>query len=184
LVIDQYFPTVNSADRLPWVYQVVKKSKGFQTTHETFPGQTVSFSILVLTFLTITIPDAAKFGQTYLEKFGWNESQGLGASGSGRTSHIKVSQKLDMLGIGAANQRDPDGIAWKQNKDFENVLKRLNEANGVEGEGGEDEKNGKRRSEGGDIDVDKKRKKAKTSDPAAEATTIVAPKPSTPRPML
>lgn len=32
-----------------------------------------------------------------------------------------------MLGIGAAHQKDPSGIAWKQNKDFENLLKRLNE---------------------------------------------------------
>jgi len=32
-----------------------------------------------------------------------------------------------MLGIGAAHQKDSNGIAWKQNKDFENLLKRLNE---------------------------------------------------------
>ena len=31
-----------------------------------------------------------------------------------------------MLGIGAAHRLDPNGIAWKQNKDFENLLKRLN----------------------------------------------------------
>lgn len=31
-----------------------------------------------------------------------------------------------MLGIGAAHQRDPNGLAWKQNRDFENLLKRLN----------------------------------------------------------
>jgi len=43
------------------------------------------------------------------------------------TSHLKVSQKLDFLGIGADHQRDPHGIAWKQNKDFEALLKRLNE---------------------------------------------------------
>ncbi|KAH8828094.1 hypothetical protein DL96DRAFT_1709393 [Flagelloscypha sp. PMI_526] len=70
--------------------------------------------------------DAAKFGTTYLSKFGWDSSRGLGVDGSGRLSHIKVSQKLDMLGIGAAHQKDPNGIAWKQNRDFENLLKRLN----------------------------------------------------------
>ena len=47
------------------------------------------------------------------------------------TSHIKVSQKLDMMGIGAAHQKDPNGIAWKQNRDFENLLKRLNAASGT-----------------------------------------------------
>ncbi|KAK0212454.1 hypothetical protein DFS33DRAFT_29329 [Desarmillaria ectypa] len=74
--------------------------------------------------------DASKFGATYLSKFGWSSSQGLGVSGEGMTSHIKVSQKLDMMGIGAAHQKDPNGIAWKQNKDFENVLMRLNAAQG------------------------------------------------------
>lgn len=38
-----------------------------------------------------------------------------------------------MLGIGAAHQKDPNGIAWKQNKDFENLLKRLNESKTEEG---------------------------------------------------
>ena len=61
----------------------------------------------------------------------------MGASGEGRKSHLEVSKKLDMLGIGAAHQLDPNGIAWKQNKDFENLLKRLNgdvvEGGAVEG---------------------------------------------------
>jgi Pin2-interacting protein X1 len=37
-----------------------------------------------------------------------------------------VHHKLDMLGIGAQHTKDPNGIAWKQNRDFENLLKRLN----------------------------------------------------------
>jgi hypothetical protein len=39
-----------------------------------------------------------------------------------------------MLGIGAAQSKDPNGIAWKQNRDFENLLKRLNEANTIDEE--------------------------------------------------
>lgn len=74
--------------------------------------------------------DANKFGAAYLQKLGWSAGTGLGTSGDGRTSHIKVHQKLDMLGIGAAHQKDPNGLAWKQNKDFENLLRRLNAANG------------------------------------------------------
>ena len=31
-----------------------------------------------------------------------------------------------MLGIGAQHTKDPNGVAWKQNQDFENLLKRLN----------------------------------------------------------
>lgn len=49
-------------------------------------------------------------------------------------THLKVQQKLDMMGIGAQHQRDPNGIAWKQNKEFEALLKRLNE-NAEQGEG-------------------------------------------------
>jgi len=61
-----------------------------------------------------------------MSKLGWDPSRGLGPSGEGMKSHLKVSQKLDMLGIGAAHQLDPHGIAWKQNKDFEALLQRLN----------------------------------------------------------
>ena len=39
---------------------------------------------------------------------------------------MQVHHKLDMLGIGAQHTKDPNGIAWKQNRDFENLLKRLN----------------------------------------------------------
>lgn len=76
--------------------------------------------------------DAARFGQSYMSKLGWDPSKGLGASGDGMKSHLKVSQKLDMLGIGAAHQKDPHGIAWKQNKEFEALLQRLNAQDGQE----------------------------------------------------
>ncbi|KAI0249238.1 hypothetical protein BJV78DRAFT_714270 [Lactifluus subvellereus] len=71
--------------------------------------------------------DAGRFGQAYLEKFGWDSSKGLGMSGEGRTSALKATQKLDMLGIGMQHQKDPNGIAWRQNRDFENLLRRLND---------------------------------------------------------
>lgn len=57
---------------------------------------------------------------------GWSSGSGLGVEGEGRTTHIKVHQKLDMLGIGHAHQNSANGIAWKQNNDFENLLRRLN----------------------------------------------------------
>lgn len=83
--------------------------------------------LLMLNRLFSSLLDAARFGSNYLAKFGWDGSTGLGAAGDGRKSHIKVSHKLDLLGIGAAQQKDPDGIAWKQNKDFERLLQRLND---------------------------------------------------------
>ncbi|KAJ6558448.1 hypothetical protein DFH09DRAFT_530882 [Mycena vulgaris] len=121
--------------------------------------------------------DAAKFGSSYLSKFGWDSSKGLGASGDGRISHIKVSQKLDMLGIGAAQQKDPNGIAWKQNKDFERLLERLNagveeemKAEAVEGDEDDDKK--RKREDGDETSVKKKRR---TSEPVAEVVVAVQP---------
>ena len=89
----------------------------------------VSLAIAPVTSSSSLLPtDASRFGQAYLEKFGWDTSKGLGASGEGRTSAIKATQKLDMLGIGMRHQKDVDGgIAWRQNRDFEDLLRRLNE---------------------------------------------------------
>lgn len=117
-------------------------------------------------------PDATKFGQAYLSKLGWDSSKGLGVEGDGRTSHIKVSQKLDMLGIGAANSKDVNGIAWKQNKEFEELLKRLNEGAekpvGVDQaeEGGGDRKKRKKDNIGDDG-----KKKKKLKEKSAEDST-------------
>lgn len=149
--------------------------------------------------------DASKFGAAYLSKFGWSSSEGLGVSGDGRTSHIKVSQKLDMMGIGAAHQKDPNGIAWKQNKDFENVLMRLNAAQGgaqvveeqfalggqfisetkVADDGGADEKETKKKEEkekkrkreekGDEEDEKKKTKKTKMHEPTDSIEEPVVP---------
>jgi len=73
------------------------------------------------------VDDANRFGKAYLAKFGWDASKGLGSSGEGRTTAVKARQKLDMLGIGMQHQKDPNGLAWRQNRDFENVLRRLND---------------------------------------------------------
>jgi Pin2-interacting protein X1 len=68
----------------------------------------------------------ARFGHEYLSKLGWTSTSGLGAELDGTTGHIPIAQKLNMLGIGADNRDGPEAIAWKQNQDFEGVLKRLN----------------------------------------------------------
>jgi Pin2-interacting protein X1 len=75
--------------------------------------------------------DNSRFGQQYLAKFGWtpDSGSGLGANGDGRLAHISVAQKLNLLGIGnghSGGANNPDAVAWKQSKDFEGVLKRLN----------------------------------------------------------
>jgi Pin2-interacting protein X1 len=79
-----------------------------------------------------------------------------------------------MMGIGAANVKDPNGIAWKQNKDFEALLRRLNE--GVEKEvgmisEGDSGKGGEGISEDADERIEKiKKRKRKDKDDADEKT--------------
>lgn len=97
-----------------------------------------AFSSVLIPFTSRAYTDASKFGAAYLAKLGWDPSRGLGVSGEGRTSALSVHQKLDMLGIGADHKNSAEGLAWKQNKDFENLLRRLNAANGDDGEAGGD----------------------------------------------
>lgn len=106
-----------------------------QLIPEILDGQEVGHPSILPRSISKWDTDAARFGSTYLSKFGWDPSKGLGATGEGRISHLKVAQKLDMLGIGAAQQNDVNGIAWKQNKDFEALLRRLNESTGDEAKG-------------------------------------------------
>ncbi len=96
--------------------------------------ESLSFRIAsIISSSSFSQTDASRFGQAYLEKFGWDASKGLGASGEGRTSAIKATQKLDMLGIGMWHQNDAEGgIAWRQNRDFEDLLRRLNDGTTTE----------------------------------------------------
>ena len=141
-----------------WVYLEEKSSRGSLKTPVIYRGQMVCSQLLPHSLSTDLGRDAARFGSNYLSKFGWDASKGLGAEGEGRTSHIKVSHKLDMLGIGAGQQRDPNGIAWKQNKDFESLLRRLNET----------EAQDRAVKAGGDSD--------ETNDDAEETTEVVEKK--------
>jgi Pin2-interacting protein X1 len=81
-----------------------------------------------------------------------------------------VHHKLDVLGIGAQHTQDPNGVAWKQSKDFEDLLRRLNAGSEgkEEGEGGEDVVVDGFKRATGDVDdgpkaedLDKKSKKRK-----------------------
>ena len=72
-----------------------------------------------------------------------------------------------MMGIGAANTKDPNGIAWKQNKDFEALLRRLNE--GVEKKVDMVSEDGGKGGDGISEDTDEVRKR-KDRDDADEKT--------------
>ncbi|KAF8482225.1 hypothetical protein JB92DRAFT_1687270 [Gautieria morchelliformis] len=73
--------------------------------------------------------DSSKFGAKYLQSLGWTAGTGLGVSGEGRTSNLKVHQKLDLMGIGA-NRHAPEGddAGWRGGREFERLLARLNQA--------------------------------------------------------
>ena len=135
--------------------------------HDTVNGVSIRF--------THGPKDAAKFGQKYLTSFGWDSSKGLGVKGDGRTSHIKVSHKLDMLGIGGDQQKGTNGVAWKQNQDFENVLKRLNESIAVgdcNTESPEDPRKAKKRKRS--TDKERERDHDESSDEDRPAKTVVS----------
>lgn len=96
---------------------------------------------------------------------------------------LKVSQKLDMFGIGAAHQKDPNGIAWKQNKDFEAVLRRLNQTSddvsiNAEVETiavAEEDVESKRKRDKADGDGEKSKKKRKRSTDGEERASSPVP---------
>ena len=97
-----------------------------------------------------------------------------------------------MLGIGMQHQKDPNGIAWRQQRDFDNLLRRLNggtdapgpfhKARAEEGDesfkGGEEKSAGETRKVDGGADneeeegvvkrKEKKRKKRKNADESEE----------------
>jgi Pin2-interacting protein X1 len=81
-----------------------------------------------------------------------------------------------MMGIGAgAHQNDPNGVAWKQNRDFEELLKRLNgeekEEGGAVADGfvREKQKKEKRKRE---EDGEGKRKKPRKNEEGAEEKPV------------
>ena len=57
------------------------------------------------------------FGRRMLAKFGWSEGKGLGKQENGTTTHIRVKQRADQLGLGAVEKAPtawappPDSIA-------------------------------------------------------------------------
>lgn len=143
--------------------------------------------------LKLTLTEAAnRFGHAYLSKLGWTAESGLGANLDGRTSHIAVAHKLDMLGIGANRPDGPEAIAWKQNKDFESVLERLNQAQNADSQGSsassndeEDkdeerrkrkEERRKRKEERARRKEEKRRKKAEKLAQEKEANVVEQPK--------
>lgn len=178
---------------LQWDCQAEKKSSGYRMTHVISLGLIVRIRCSQDTRSLIISQDATKFGQTYLSKFGWDPSKGLGTTGDGRTSHIKVAQKLDMLGIGSAHTNDPNGIAWKQNKEFEALLKRLNdgleqdETTDVKDENlaaehvGEEQEKKRKRTEQIEDGAEQIKRKKKSPQPEEEnvAQVVVAHQPST-----
>lgn len=107
--------------------------------------------------------DASKFGSAYLTKLGWDKAcNTLG-------SNINVHQKLDMLGIGA-NRKGGKGeeVAWKQGREFDEVLRKLNAA--VAGAGGDE----------GDIEVESKSKIAGFAAASTSTSTSTSNTPPIP----
>jgi len=93
-----------------------------------------------------------------------------------------------MLGIGASQQRDPNGIAWQQNKDFESLLKRMNGGDSTEKveesskaeEPNTEEKETKKRKRKQDDQLSKKKKHKKKTEEALNVEDVVSIQPILP----
>ena len=91
-----------------------------------------------------------------LEKMGWREGCGLGARLDGPTSHIKISVKEDLLGIGAS-RKDAEGGWLMNSKSYQEVLDRLAQRGEDDGE----EKKAKKKSKDKKVEKKSKSKKSK-----------------------
>ncbi|KZS97263.1 hypothetical protein SISNIDRAFT_463191 [Sistotremastrum niveocremeum HHB9708] len=126
--------------------------------------------------------DAAKFGQSYLEKFGWQSGTGLGSNAEGMKTHLKVMQKLDLMGIGGNRKGGGVGDEGGQGREYEMLLRRLNEAEAEkERKKGEDGKGGSgsgSSSEGG-VGEESDTSSSSSSSSGEESESDEEPKPKT-----
>ncbi|XP_022094096.1 PIN2/TERF1-interacting telomerase inhibitor 1-like [Acanthaster planci] len=70
-----------------------------------------------------------KFGEKLMKKMGWQQGKGLGMNEDGMTSHIKVTVKNNVLGLGCSQQHDDNWIGHQD--DFNDLLSSLNEDHGT-----------------------------------------------------
>lgn len=88
--------------------------------------------------------DQSRFSYQHLQKFGWDPSKGLGASGEGNPNHIAVVKKADAGGIGVARAIKEGGEVGGAGEGLDALLKRLKSAGSgggpiVFGDDGEEE---------------------------------------------
>lgn len=76
------------------------------------------------------LPDKSKFGYKMLMKFGWSEGKGLGRNLEGQTSAVKLTKRVDGLGLGA-NDDKAGNVGWSSTSmSFNSVLATLNDKYG------------------------------------------------------
>ncbi|KAH9943593.1 hypothetical protein B0H21DRAFT_892726 [Amylocystis lapponica] len=126
--------------------------------------------------------DANKFGNAYMQRLGWRPAAGLGPAGAGRTTHVAVHQKLDVLGIGAGRRAgaaaEADGA---QSGEFEALLLRLNaQGASAAGAGGTEKARKRQRKHAGGSGEDAKR--ARRDKTKGRGRGAAAPSPRTPSP--
>ena len=106
--------------------------------------------------------DVHSFGMRILKKQGWREGTGLGPNKSGLKKHLHASRREHNSGLGT-DRRDTTGVVgadWTRNaKNFESVLKGLEDYTKKE-DFDEDDEDGSKGG-GGDKKKDKKEKKKK-----------------------
>mmetsp|Transcript_17151 Transcript_17151/g.29761 ORF Transcript_17151/g.29761 Transcript_17151/m.29761 type:complete len:292 (+) Transcript_17151:19-894(+) len=111
--------------------------------------------------------DKNKFGLKMLEKMGWSDGKGLGANGTGTTTHIQVKKKVDNAGIGCEKKTHENWLIHQDN--FASVLDALNDEFGdgdvnVKNDADSDDKNDKKQKKSKKDKSKKKKSKSKTND--------------------
>lgn len=74
--------------------------------------------------------DKNAYGYRMLIKMGWKEGTGLGKYGTGLKTHIRVSKKSDVYGLGIDDSDKANKSFVSTESNYNELLRRLNEANG------------------------------------------------------
>ena len=113
--------------------------------------------------------DTSRFGHKMLSKFGWTSGKGLGKKEDGMTGHVRVSKRLESLGLGARTASSGGEVALSSTmSDYDNLLASLRPTKRARSESEEEEED----SSSSDDDEESEGKGKKVKAPSAPVRII------------
>lgn len=107
---------------------LLSRDRFFEETHSThreMSAPTVPY-VLPDTQNQAWSSDTSRFGHKMLSKFGWTSGKGLGKKEDGMTGHVRVSKRLESLGLGARTASSGGEVALSSTmSDYDNLLASL-----------------------------------------------------------